>query len=254
MTTNNWTNDQTIVALYVYCKIPFNRVSSTHPLILKYSEIIGRSPNALKMKIGNFGSFDPELRKRGVVGLANSSQLDEQIWNEFANDWSRLAMESEMLIAKYSNISIEKSLELELPDFPEGKDKAVVIKARVNQSFFRSAILSSYDSTCCITGLNIPELLVASHIVPWSFNTKERLNPQNGLCLNSLHDKAFDKGCISITPDYELKISKKLYASSTNAIVNDYFIKYANMKIKLPQRFMPKKEFLEYHFNKIFEH
>ncbi len=238
----------------MYCKIPFNRVSSTHPLILKYSEIIGRSPNALKMKIGNFGSFDPELRKRGVVGLANSSQLDEQIWNEFANDWSRLAMESEMLIAKYSNISIEKSLELELIDFPEGKDKAVVIKARVNQSFFRSVILSSYDSTCCITGLNIPELLVASHIVPWSFNTKERLNPQNGLCLNSLHDKAFDKGYISITPDYDLKISRKLHTSSTDATVNDYFIKYANMKIKLPQRFMPKKEFLEYHFNKIFEH
>lgn len=252
MTTRNWTKDQTIVALNVYCKIPFNRVSSTHPLILKYSAIIGRSPNALKMKIGNFGSFDPELRKRGVVGLANTSQLDEQIWTEFENDWERLAMESEMLIAKFSNISIEKSLELEMPNFPEGKDRAAVVKARVNQSFFRAAILSSYDSTCCITGLNIPELLVASHIMPWSINTKERLNPQNGLCLNSLHDKAFDKGYISITPDYEMRVSKSLQDISTDSVVNDYFIKYSNVKIKLPERFIPKKEFLEYHFNNIF--
>lgn len=252
MATNNWTKDQTIVALNVYCKIPFNRVSSTHPLILKYSAIIGRSPNALKMKIGNFGSFDPELRKRGVVGLANTSQLDEQIWTEFENDWERLAMESEMLIAKYSNISIEKSLELEMFNFPEGKDRAAVVKARVNQSFFRAAIMSSYDSTCCITGLNIPELLVASHIMPWSINTKERLNPQNGLCLNSLHDKAFDKGYISITPDYEIRISKRLQDISTDFVINDYFIKYSNAKIKLPDRFMPRKEFLEYHLNNIF--
>lgn len=235
------------------CKIPFNRVSSTHPLILKYSAIIGRSASALKIKIGNFGNFDPELRNRGVVGLVNTSQLDEQIWTEFENDWERLAMESEILIAKLSNISIEKSLDIEISNFPEGKDRATLVKTRVNQSFFRSAILSSYDTTCCITGLNIPDLLVASHIMPWSINTKERLNPQNGLCLNSLHDKAFDRGYISITPDYEMKISKSLHDLSDDLAVNDYFLKFSNLKIKLPQRFMPKREFLDYHFHTIFK-
>lgn len=63
MAGNNWTKEQTIVALNLYCKIPFNRVASTHPEIIKVAKIIDRSTNSLKMKIGNFGSFDPELKK-----------------------------------------------------------------------------------------------------------------------------------------------------------------------------------------------
>jgi putative restriction endonuclease len=252
MATNLWTRDQTIIALAVYCKIPFNRVSSTHPLILKYSKIIGRSANALKMKIGNFGSFDPELKRRGIVGLTNTSQLDEQVWTDFENNWEELAIQSESLIAALSNVSIEKSLEIEILNFPAGKEREAIVKTRVNQSFFRSAILSSYDSTCCITGLSVPEFLIASHIIPWSKDMNERTNPRNGLCLNSLHDKAFDKGFISVTPDYEIKISDKLDVKLNEPIVNDYFIKYRNTKIRLPERFMPKKEFLDYHFNNIF--
>ncbi len=76
MPRDNWTREQTIIALNFYCKIPFNRVSSTHPDILWIAKIIGRSANSVKMKIGNFGSFDPELKKRGIVGLANTSKLD----------------------------------------------------------------------------------------------------------------------------------------------------------------------------------
>lgn len=252
MATNLWTRDQTIIALAVYCKIPFNRVSSTHPLILKYSKIIGRSANALKMKIGNFGSFDPELKRRGIVGLTNTSQLDEQVWNDFENNWEELAIQSELLIAALSNVSIEKSLDIETFNFPVGREREAIVKTRVNQSFFRSAILSSYDSTCCITGLSVSELLIASHIIPWSIDMNERTNPRNGLCLNSLHDKAFDKGFISVTPDYEIKISEILNVKLNESIVNDYFIKYKNTKIRLPERFVPKKEFLDYHFNNIF--
>jgi len=61
---NLWTKEQTIIALNLYCKIPFNRVSSNHPDIIKIANIIGRTPNSVKMKIGNFESFDPEFRKR----------------------------------------------------------------------------------------------------------------------------------------------------------------------------------------------
>jgi putative restriction endonuclease len=98
MTRDNWTREQTIVALNLYCKIPFNRVSSNHPDIIRIAKIIGRSPNSVKMKIGNFGSFDPELKMRGIVGLGNTSKLDDLVWNEFNNDWSNLAYESELLL------------------------------------------------------------------------------------------------------------------------------------------------------------
>lgn len=64
MPIDKWTREQTIVAFNLYCKIPFNRVSSTHPDIVRIAKIIGRSVNSVKMKIGNFGSFDPELKKK----------------------------------------------------------------------------------------------------------------------------------------------------------------------------------------------
>jgi len=160
MPKDNWTKEQTIVALNLYCKIPFNRVSSTHPDILRIAKIIGRSANSVKMKIGNFGIFDPELKKRGIFGLANASILNEQVWNEFNNDWNNLAYESELLISKFTNQPIEKISDINIDDIPFGTEREAIIKQRVNQSFFRSTILSSYNLKCCITGLSITDFLV----------------------------------------------------------------------------------------------
>lgn len=70
MAKDNWTREQTIIALNLYCKIPFNKVTEKHEDIIRIANIIGRKPNAVKMKIGNFGSFDPELKRKGIVGLA----------------------------------------------------------------------------------------------------------------------------------------------------------------------------------------
>lgn len=252
MARENWTREQTIVALNLYCKIPFNRVSSSHPDILRISKIIGRSANSVKMKIGNFGSFDPELKRRGIVGLANASKLDEQIWNEFNNDWNNLAYESELLISRFTNQPIEEVSAINIEDIPVGKERDAIIKQRVNQSFFRSTILSSYNFKCCITGLSITDFLVASHIVPWAKDDKNRLNPRNGLCLNSIHDKAFDRGFITVTTDYKLKASKYFNDYRKENIVTDLFLKYENQSIILPDRFLPSKDFLEYHNTNVF--
>ncbi|HOY42218.1 MAG TPA: HNH endonuclease [Chitinophagales bacterium] len=253
MAVDNWTREQTIVALNLYCKIPFNRVSSNHPDIIRIAKIIGRTPNSVKMKIGNFGSFDPELKKRGIVGLGNTSKLDNIVWNEFNSDWDNLAYESELLISKFTNQPIEKVAEINIEDIPLGKEREAIIKQRVNQSFFRSTILSSYNIKCCITGLSIPDFLVASHIIPWSKDDKNRLNPHNGLCLNSIHDKAFDKGFITITTDYRIKVSKYFNDFKKDNAVSDLFLKYDNQSIILPDKFSPTKEFLEYHHKNIFK-
>ena len=252
---NNWTKEQTIVAFNLYCKIPFQKASSNNPDIIRIAKIIGRSPNSVKMKIGNFGSFDPELKKKGIVGLANASKLDEKIWNEFNNNWDKLAFESERLIAKFLNKNINEIGINEPLKLPQGLSKERLVKTRVNQSFFRQSVLSAYNLTCCITGLRIPQLLIASHIIPWSKSDDktEKTNPQNGLCLNSLHDKAFDKGYLTITPNFKIKISKKLYEIQDDEISKKYFYLYENKNIILPDRFLPKKEYLEYHNSVIFE-
>jgi putative restriction endonuclease len=252
MSRNNWTREETIVAFNVYCKIPFKASSKTNPTIIKYANIIGRSPSALNMKVGNFGRLDPELKKQGIVGLAHGSKMEEEVWKEFNGNWERLAYESELLISKFAHKPIEEISEIEIEDVRESVERETIVKQRVNQSFFRSTVLSSYYFKCCITSLSIPDFLIASHIVPWSKSTKNRLNPRNGLCLNSIHDKAFDRGFITITPDFTVKISKEFEAFANEKAVKDFFVKFENHKINLPDKFLPSKEFLDYHQQNIF--
>lgn len=252
---DRWTKEQTIVVFNLYCKIPFRKASSTHPDIIRIANIIGRSPNSVKMKIGNFGSFDPELKKRGIVGLSNTSKLDEEVWNEFNANWDELTFKSEKLIAEFSNKTVEELNDQSYENLPNGEERETTVKARVNQDFFRQAILSAYDSTCCITGLKIPRLLIASHIKPWSkCNDKtEKTNPRNGLCLNSLHDRAFDSGFITITTDLRVKVSEKLFENDRTQIIDEWFYKKSGSKITVPERFLPDTAFLEYHNSEVFE-
>ncbi|RUA37257.1 MAG: HNH endonuclease [Bacteroidetes bacterium] len=250
---NNWTKEETIIAFNVYCKIPFKTSSKSNATIIKYANIIGRSPSALNMKIGNFGRLDPELKKQGIVGLAHGSKLEEDVWDEFNGNWEKLSYESEQLIAKFSNKPIEEVSNIEITDIKEGIEKETIIKQRVNQNFFRSTILSSYYFKCCITGLSIPEFLVAGHIIPWSINSENRLNPRNGLCLNSIHDRAFDRGFITITPEFKIKVSNVFEDFENEKAVHDFFLRFDNQKINLPDKFLPKKEFLDYHYHKIFK-
>lgn len=205
------------------------------------------------MKIGNFGSFDLELKKRGIVGLGNTSKLDKLVLDEFNNNWESLAYESELLISNFLNEPIEQVTGIDIHDFPEGKEREAIIKQRVNQSFFRYAVLSSYNLKCCITGLSISDFLIASHIVPWAKDTKNRLNPHNGLCLNSIHDKAFDRGFITVTTDYKIKVSPYFNDFHKEKAVEEFFLKYENKSIVLPDKFPPAKEFLEYHYEHIFK-
>ena len=110
-------------------------------------------------------------------------------------------------------------------------------------------ILASYSSACCVTGINQPELLVASHILPWSRDEENRMNPQNGLCLNALHDRAFDNYLFSITPEYKLTLSKRLKVQTIHESVFENFLRYEGKKITLPEKFKPEPRFLEQHFN-----
>lgn len=250
---NDWTIEETIIAFNVYCKIPFKSSSKNNATIIKYAKIIGRSPSALNMKVGNFGRLDPELKKQGISGLVNGAKLEEVVWNKFNGNWEELAFESELLLAKFQNKSIEEINEFDLKDLPIGKERESIIKTRVNQSFFRSTILSSYNQKCCITGLSIPDFLVASHIIPWKADDKNRLNPHNGLCLNSIHDKAFDRGFITITADFKILISKYFEDFINEDAVQDFFTKFNNKSIILPDKFLPSKEFLDYHYQNIFK-
>lgn len=243
-----WTREELILAINLYCKVPFGKLHRNNPEIIKLAKLIDRTPNAVSYKLVNFASFDPSLKARGIKGAANASNLDKQIWDEFYNNWDELLFESEQLRASKYDTSIERENLIDENDLPrEGKVREQVVRARVNQSFFRQSIMASYNYTCCITGIQHPELLIASHIRPWGLDVNNRLNPRNGIAINALHDKAFENGLLTILPDYRIQISSVLQKRLKNNTIDDYFLKYHNKEIILPSRFLPNKEFLIYH-------
>ena len=247
MPRNNWTRDELILAINLYCRIPFGTIHQRNPKVIELAALINRTPGAIGWKLVNFAHIDSSLDR---VGASNVSKLDRDVWTEFFNDWEKLAYESERVRAHYLDLSIEKASEIETVDLPEGPtERERVVKTRVNQAFFRRVVLSSYDFKCCITGLPIPKLLRASHIVPWSESPEHRMNPCNGLCLAATQDVAFDRHLISFDDDYRLILSKSLREHVTNQAFSDAFLKYEGCIINFPKRFRPSLEFLEIHRN-----
>jgi len=247
---NYWTRNEEIIVFNLYCKIPFQKSNKSHPDVIRIANLIGRTPSAVNMKIGNFGSFDENLKSKGIVGLTNASKLDGEIFHEFMGNWDELAYQSEMLTREFSENAITEN---EI-DIPKGAEKIVTTKQRINQSFFRSAVLASYNCACCITGISNRELLIASHIKPWkASNENEKTNPKNGLCLNALFDRAFDRGFLTIKPNYSIIISDSISDICDGNTVDIFFKRYKNTRIHLPEKFLPSKEFLEYHNDTIYE-
>ena len=248
-----WTRWQLLVAFGLYCQMPFGKLHSKNPEIIKFAASIGRTPSALAMKLTNIASLDPAITSTGRKGLSGASASDKKMWEEMQGDWEAFAMESGSALAAAMHSAPPIAREHDIPEIEDysSTDREIKSKARIGQDFFRRAVLSAYNYRCCITGLAIPELLVASHIIPWRTDERNRLNPRNGLALSMLHDRAFDIGLITINDDMTLRVS------DMNHHEDDSFYKNAikafeNRPIAKPEKFAPLKEFLSQHRQQIF--
>lgn len=244
-----WTRDQLTLVINLYNKITFGQMHSRNPAIIALAGIIDRKPNAVAMKLVNFASLDPRLKQKGMTGASN---LDKLVWQEFSNDWAEQIFESEKLLAKKTNSSLEKLYDIDLDNLKqrEGKDVERVVKTRVNQERFREAVFTNFNNQCCISGIGITGLLVASHIVPWSGDTENRLNPQNGLSLNALLDRAFDNYLITVTTDLKVKVSSRFHKHKDVLSIKQNFIDYDGKSLIEPKKFYPDVEFLKMHNDK----
>ena len=251
---SRWTRDQLLVAFALYCRLPFGRLHSRNPEIIAMAEAIGRTPAALAMKLTNIASLDPVITASGRRGLTGASAADRAMWDEMHNNWEAFAVESERAIAaiQTKDDPSDRPSEVEADDGPAGEDRTVITTVRVGQRFFRNAVLAAYNEQCCITGLSIPSLLVASHIVPWRCDKSNRVNPRNGLLLSALHDKAFDSGLITVEDDMTIRVSSQREQSE-----DPYFLesiqRYHRREISLPEKFTPDRAFLAFHREHIFK-
>ena len=249
----NWLRDELILAFNLYCKTPFGRIHIRNPEIIALAKLLGRTPSAVSWKLANFARLDPSLRARQIKGASHGASADIEVWEEFNSDWSRLAFESEKLLAKLTGRRIEETIEETFDEAPRaGKERESIVKVRVNQSFFRQSVLAAYDVKCCITGLAIPQLLCASHIVPWAVDIANRVNPRNGLCLNPIHDRAFDRGLITINSEYKVVVSRSIKLTPGDSAAKAFILDFAGRSIRLPKRFRPDPVLLKYHNERIF--
>ena len=239
-----WSREETILAFDLYCRTPFRKISQGNPEIIELAQLLGRTPGAVGLKMHNLAHYDPELQKRNITAMAHGSKLDGEIFSEFSMDWTNLSYQAQLIRAKIQNKDISEVIDLgDLDEIPTGKYRDYVMKTRVGQYFFRMTVLNSYENRCCITGLKRPELLVASHIKPWRVSDErtERTNPTNGLCLNSLHDKAFDRGLITLDKNYKIIVSKKLKDTEMDLETKTGLWDMHDHQIILPDKFLPGK-------------
>lgn len=254
-----WTWEETLIAFDLYSRIPYSKISGNHPDVLKTALLLKRKPGAVAKKLFNIAAHDPKQVKRGVSGLSHSSKLDKEIWDKFEENSFDISVDSKKALSVVTGISVDQMIENEgdsliVEMYPYGEEKTVATNARIGQYFFRGAVLSAYHRKCCVTGISEPKLLIASHIKPWrdSDIKKERTNPRNGLCLNALHDKAFDQGLITLNDKYELVLSDRIKACEMDKETREWFIAYAGKPIELPDKFLPDKDFIHYHNDVIF--
>lgn len=249
-----WTKEQLKLAFHLYFQLPFGRLHQRNPEIIELAALIGRTPGAVAMKLTNFASLDPQITGTGRKGLSGASDLDRQVWAEFHENWGKLAAESEKLKRKLSSSPFLRAPLAEddqtFIDY-SGETRIGTVRQRIKQTLFRRVVLSGYREKCCMSGLSEPQLLVASHIVPWSQDKKNRLNPSNGLCLSAIHDRAFDKGLVTVSGDFRVIVSKKLMKMDDDFLRNT-ILSLHQKKISLPDRFFPNREFLDWHRTKWF--
>jgi len=252
-----WTREQLLIAFGLYCRLPFGRLHSRNPEIIENAEKIGRTPSALAMKLTNIASLDPAILASGRSGLSGASAADKAMWQEMSEDWDQFAM---AVHAAQQELYVGHDLAVEEEGFIDsvedvsylGSTKESLVKVRVGQAFFRNSVLSAYDNRCCVSGLALPELLVASHIVPWSKDQQNRLNPRNGLAMSVLHDKAFDRGFITIADDLTVRVSASA-KKNADSFFASAIAAYEGKPIALPEKFRPDPSFLQYHRTQVFK-
>lgn len=249
-----WTRDEMILTVALYFQLPFGRLNHTTPEVGELAKLMNRTENAVALRLVNFAACDPYIINSGRTGMPGGLSVCMLYWNVFVGDKEKLFLEAQRIKANLLNQSIEETLHITSKEL-EGKEKETIIKQRVNHSAFRSMILYNYEELCAITEISIPDLLVASHIVPWTVNEKERLNPENGICLSTLYYKAFDQGFISIDKNNKIILADKLRQYETDEFYAAHFASIKNQPIRLPEEHLPNPVFIEWHrdcvFNKV---
>lgn len=258
-----WSRDELLVAFSVYCKTVFGRLDKGNPEIIQVAEALGRTSSALALKTVNFASLDPVHRARGVSGMSNASAADRELWAEFEQNseaiaaeagaaWERLIGPLDSPVPRREGRALIAAPEVNIPA-PSGPTEVErTVRIRRVQHFFRAAVLTNYGNRCALTGLAIPDLLIASHIIPWSESVERRADPRNGIALNAICDRAFDRGLITFDETLRVVISSRLRSFEPGSWHERVVSGIEDRTLTVADRFQPDPEALAWHRRTVF--
>ena len=209
-----------------------------------------------KMKLQQQNIFDnygkPNQRSYPLKSFCSAALKSLKKYAEYEQE----VVVADRIVAQETNPhTISKKLIAYFDITKEGEDQLSIAKRRKGQDYFRRMILANYRGRCALTGISVPQLLLASHIIPWADKShkKDRLNPCNGICLSALYDKAFDKGLITISPDdYTICLSSALREYEMQGDYEKHFGGLNGRAIAMPIEHKPNKDFLAYHRDQVF--
>ena len=213
------------------------------------------SEEVKKMKLQQPSIFDYGKPNQKSYPLKNFCSAALKSLMKYAEYEQEVIVADRIVAREHNPQRISKKLISHFDITKEGEDKVTQTKHRKGQEYFRRMIFANYNSKCALTGIDIPQLLIASHIIPWEDKThkKERLNPCNGILLSALYDKAFDKGLITISPDdYTICLSSALREYETQGYYEEHFGDLNGRAITMPMEHIPNKDFLAYHRDQVF--
>lgn len=238
----NWTEPEIEKAIELYAVTPFGRMHSRNPSIIKLAEELDRTSGSVALKLTNLASIDETLDRKG---MSNASNLDRVVWKRFFDGLLALGRDTEIPLTTDTTDAFSEAEQSEYLPAATGPTSSLrMINARNKQNFFRRMIISNYDQKCAVTGISQPELLVAGHIRPWSTDPENRLNPRNGICLNRVHDRAFEEKLIAINADGTIEYSRRLEPTAKQKLME----LSDTGRFSFPTKFKPDPAFLAEHY------
>lgn len=250
MPRRDWSPKEQLLALRLYCALPFGKLHQSNPEVIDVAKAIGRTPSAVAMKACNFASLDPALNRKG---LGNVSQADKELWFAFQHNSDEIAFKVEKAYEEFTGSTAEDSGVDDL-QAPQGDTEVIrQVRTRRVQGFFRRAVLVGYENKCALSGLTVPDLLIASHIIPWKIDVERRADPTNGIALNALYDRAFDKGLLTFDSDLRVILSNRLKSELSGVKAASQLFNIENRPLLRPVRFQPDMEAIRYHRDNIFQ-
>lgn len=268
---SEYTDDENILVLELFMRLDYRQFRVSNPQIVELSGFLrqhgyDRSPGSVKAKLENLKAVNPEYTRNGRVGLPGVCQFLRDAWADYeSTGFETLVADADGARLRISNgtwepPSYDSAEDFEmgeiLMDITDGRERRAMVLIRINQQEFRRRVLASFGSRCCITGIRGDSLLVASHIKPWSSCKGDlawqRLDPGNGLCLNALHDRAFDRGLFTLDERLRVELSPEIGDHLDDPTVDTYFRPFEGRPIDPPSKAAIKLEYVEYHREHVF--